>query len=477
MIRTSPLFFSTVFAVSILLAGCAAQTTPPATPVEAPAAFAGPVPEPATAPTPDRWWTVFGDPTLDRLVEEALRSNLDLEAAWQRLRQARAIAERAGSDRFPDLDATTDATRRRSDRDDDDSGDFGDQGDEDELRLGLEASYEVDLWGRIDASIDAERFRAEASRADYRSIALLLSAEVARTYFQILEARDQLDLLDEQIGANEKVEKLLENRFAGGQVRGVDVLRQRQLVEATREQRVIVVSRLGVLENLLAVLVGQPPSADSPLGEGNAAASNLPTLPPFPATGVPAELVRRRPDVEAAFLRLEAADRDLAAAIANRYPRLTLGASLATTESDSTDLFDDWIRTLAGGLLAPLFRGGELDAEVDRAEAARAERVAAWGQATLSAFREVENALVLEAAARDRLASLETQLRFAERAREQLRYEYLNGSGDYIEVLLAVTEAQSLDRDRVAARLDLLDARLALYRALAGGFETTPDTR
>jgi len=251
-------------------------------------------------------------------VAGALESDLDLATAWERLREAEAVAARAGSDLFPDLDAEAEASLQRGDfrqdfDDGDDGDDFGRDGDsEEELRLGLAARYEVDLWGRLRSRVDAERYRAEASLADYRTAALSLSAEVTRGWFQLVETRSQLALLEEQITANEKVLTLLENRFGTGQVRGVDVLRQRQLVEATREQRITVEARLAVLEHLLAVLLGRPPRESIPALSPTASAAALPELPPLPATGVPAELVRRRPDVRSAHLRLRAADRELA---------------------------------------------------------------------------------------------------------------------------------------------------------------------
>lgn len=438
--------------------------------------------ESGTVEAPERWWTAFGDPVLDELVERALSSNLDLASTWYRLREAEAVAERAGADLLPSLDADATGRLRRADAgglgdftepgddptddpDDPEDGEVSSETRQEELRLGLTATYEVDLWGRIRSAVDAERLRLEATRLEVRTAALSLSAEVVRTYFQVIEARDQLALLDSQIEANEKVERLLENRFGSGQVRAVDVLRQRQLVESTREERIVVESRKRVLEHLLAVLVGRPPK--NVVG----VASDLPALPPLPETGVPAELLRRRPDVARAHRLLEAADRDLAAAVAARYPRLSLTASVTTSNEGAEKLFEDFTRTLVGNLLAPVFRGGALEADVERGEAVRAQRLYGWGQTTLEALREVEDALALEAAERRRVASLERQLRWAEQSYEQLRIEFFNGLGNYVDVLLSQTEKQRLRRDLVSARRLLLERRVALYRALAGGFE------
>ena len=273
-------------------------------------------------------------------------------------------------------------------------------------------------------------------------------------------------LIESQIETNQTVLQLIENRFRLGLVQAVDVLRQRQLVEATREQRVIADAERQVLVHQLAVLLGRPPQE----GPGTQP-EDLPDLPPLPATGVPLDLVQRRPDVQSAFLQLQAADQDVAAAIRNQFPRLTLTAS-ATSEVTAGTLFQEWVTSFAGNLLAPLFYGGELRAEVDRTQAVRQQRLFEYGQTVLIAFQEVEDALVLEVRQRERISSLEDQLTLADQAYEQLRFQYLNGTSNYLEVLTALDEVQALRRDLLSARLTLVDQRIALYRALAGSFDT-----
>ncbi|MFW6336106.1 MAG: TolC family protein, partial [Phycisphaeraceae bacterium] len=311
------------------------------------------------------------------------------------------------------------------------------------------------------------RLRARATAAEYRTAALTLAAEVARTWYRLAEAQRQLDILQQQIDTNESVVELLEDRFAAGQIRSADVLRQRQLVEATREQAVLARSRQARLQHQLAVLMGRPPQAEPPNPRGE-----LPEIPPPPAVGLPAELVERRPDVRQARLRLEAADRDLASAIADRYPRINLTASLSSTAEDPGGLFENWLASLTGQLVAPLFDAGQRRAEVNRAEAVTRQRVAEYGQSVLTAFREVEDALAAEQFDAQRIDRLEEQLRLSRQTLEQLRTQYLNGVTDYIAVLTALTQQQRLQRDLVASRLARLDSRIELYRALAGPFDT-----
>lgn len=442
-------------ALTALLAGCAPKTREAPLPVEIPQDFSAS----GSVVAPERWWKAFADPLLDRYVAQALEKNFDLETAWYRLREAQAVVERESAALFPKLDGELrgDVTRQ-------------DGRTDEQLRLGLVSRYEVDLWGRIRSSVEAERYRARASLEDYRTAALSLSAEVARTWFQLLEARSQWDLLAAQVEANEKVLQLIKARFGSGLVRSVDILRQQQLVEATREQQIATESRIQVLEHLLAVLLGRPPQDEITAG------GRMPQLPPLPETGLPLELVRRRPDLRRAHHLLHAADRELAAAISNRYPRLTLSASLATTQNSADDLFDAWLAGLGADLVAPLFDGGRRAAEVERSEAGRSQRLSSYAQATLTAFREVEDALVREAKQRERMRSLAAQVRLADQAYQRLRNEYFNGVSDYIEVLNSLIDVQQLRRDLLTARRELLEFRVALYRALAGGFETERDS-
>ena len=413
--------------------GCAHRNPVEQVPVEAPAAFSGS----GSAIVPDEWWTVFNNRELDAVVATALEGNFDLAEAWERLREARAVADRESASFWPTLDAEAGGRLRRPEFQD------GDQ-----LQLGLSAAYEVDLWGRIRSSLQAQRYRAEATSADFQAAALSLSAEVTRTWLRLLNARGQERLLRGQAESNQQ---------------SLDLLRQNQLLESTRGQLLDAEARVRVLQNQLAILLGKPPGHEAAVST-----DTFPTLPPLPDTGIPADLVQRRPDARAAFNRLAAADREVASAVASRWPRLSLSASVFTEDNNAVDLFDDWIRSLAANLVAPVIDGGRRRAEVERADAVRMQRLFAYSQTILEAFREVEDALVLERKQAQRLDSLGEQSRLARESLEQLRRQYVNGVGNYLDVLTAQVEEQRLERERLSAELDLYEFRIALYRALAG---------
>ena len=407
---------------------------------------------------PDRWWTAFNDQALNLQVDQALGNNLTLAAALYRLRAARALARREASDLFPDIDGFIDIDSI-----------LGRGPDRTSIAWGFDAAYQVDLWGQIQSRVEAERLRAGATHADYHAVALTLAAEVNRTWFSLIEAHAQLELLDEQIETNRKGLTAQELRFGLGVVRSPDVLRQRQLVESTLEQAVVVRARIEVLEHQLAVLLGQLPQTAS-YDPG----AELPDLPPLPDTGLPSDLLNRRPDVRRDYLAFEAADRDLASAISAQYPRISLTGSLINAAESPETLFRDWFVSIGGQLIAPLIDGGQRRAEVDRNFAVKCQRFNEYGQTMLNAFREVEDALALERHQLERIKRLNEQLRLARQSAEQLTGQYFIGADNYLDVLSATQVEQRLQRDALSARLELVLIRIGLYLALAGGFDSRP---
>jgi len=183
-------------------------------------------------------------------------------------------------------------------------------------------------------------------------------------------------------------------------------------------------------------------------------------------------LLDRRPDIAAARLRLEAADSDLASAVRDRLPRIDLFLGISTAGERAADLFDDFLTRLAGDLFAPIIDAGARRAEVARTAAARQRLLAEYGATVLAAFAEVEDALAQESYQVARIASLEQQLDIADSTYSQLRFQYLSGAADYIDVLQALRGEQGLERDLLNARLVRVEQRIALHRALAGAFQT-----
>jgi NodT family efflux transporter outer membrane factor (OMF) lipoprotein len=442
-----------------LLMGASCSTVPATVkpPVSPPARFT----VSGQTPLPDRWWRSFRDPALEELVDRALAENLTLRSAWDRLAQAEAVARKAGAALWPAMDGAAGAARVLER-----NAAVGDTTYRTALSLGLVAGYELDLWGRIRSTRDAAALDARATQDQLRAAALTLSARVAATWYELVEQHGQIRLLDEQIRTNEEILELVTLRFRRGLSRAADVLQQRQLVEARRGDRVAAESRAAVLAHQLAILLGRPPaeSVAEPV-------PRLPTLPPLPDTGLPVELIQRRPDIREAFHEVLAADRRAAAAVAERFPRVSLAANVNTTGPAVRDLFDNWMATMAANLVAPLFDAGARRAEVDRARAVVSERLNGYGQRILDALVEVEDALVQERKQEELIGSLARQLEISGQVIERTRDSYLAGTVDYLRVLDALLTHQVLQRQHLQAQRQQLEFRINLCRALGGGWE------
>ncbi len=408
---------------------------------------------------PEQWWLSFEDPTLDRLIDQALADNLTLKSAWDRLDQARALARKAGADMVPQLSGEVggSSTRSRINSQTDSAQSYS---------LGLAASYEVDLWGRVRSISEAAELDAQASAEYLQTAALTLSAQVATTWFQLLDQLGQIVILKQQQQINEQALELISLQFRTGQIGIADLLQQRQVVESRRGERALATGRAQVLQNQLAVLLGVAPDQMPQIPAGD-----FDELSPLPATGLQSNLLERRPDVRAAWLQLQSADQRVAAAVADRFPRLSLSGRANTTDDHIEDLFDDWLASLAANLLAPLIDGGRRRAEVERSQAAAAEAFHIYGQTVLDALAEVENALTQEQKQQEYLNSIDRQLELAEQAMVRIRDRYLNGAEDYQRVLGALLSRQLLQRTQLSAQRELFVNRVNLCRALAGGWE------
>ncbi len=402
----------------------------------------------------EQWWHDLPDHALHEMIDTALAGNLTLKTAGQRLIQAEAIARQAGSSLSPTLDLQINGSETRTRRNNQDNS-------ASTLFLGLAAGYEVDLWGRLQAREDAARFDADAAREDLQTAALSLAAQISVIWYQLAESVHQLSLLQKQQKVNTLALELIRLRFTAGQVSIADLLQQQQLIESKTGEMARERATAGQLENQLAVLVGSAPgmfSVPQPV---------LVELPPLPDPGIPLELLSRRPDIRSAFLAVRAADRRVAAAIAETYPRLSLAVDLSTSGS-AGKLFDNWLAAIAANLIAPLVDGGSRQAEVERIKAVTEERLFAYRQTILEAVGEVEDALIAEEEQKKLIASLEKQLELATQTIATVRDRYKLGAVDYQRVLTAQLSQQALERNVLAARRQLIDNRIALYRALGG---------
>lgn len=405
---------------------------------------------------PQQWWLSLDDPALNRVMTEALSQNPDLKATLQRLRQAEAIARRSESSLWPELTKNHGVQREYI------SNDAGST-QINSFSAGLNLAYEVDLWNRAGSERDADRLAAEASREDLQAAALSLTAQLASTWYQLQEQYQQRVLVEQQLRTNELLLELIDLFVRTGRTGIADRLQQAQLVESNRGERALIQSQINQLQNRLAILCG-----DLPMG-GTYDWISLKSPGLLPTTGLPSDLIRRRPDLRSAFLAIQSEDRQLAATIARQYPTFSLSVSVSKSAETISGLLDNWLSTLAANIAGPLLDAGRRRADVERQKAVVMERFYAYRVQTLQALAEVEDALAAETQQRQFLTSLDAQLTLAQQVNETLTDRYTRGNVGYQRVLDGLISQQSLERTRLTALKDLILFRIDLCRALAGG--------
>jgi NodT family efflux transporter outer membrane factor (OMF) lipoprotein len=433
-----------------LLASCSVTIKKVAEPISLPMKFSAK----GQVKVQEKWWLAFDDIALNALCQQALAENFSLRVAFNRLEQTKAIAKKTGSELIPQVNGNVLG-----------SGAAGDSVRNNDFALGLAANYELDLWGRIRSATNAAKLDVNAAEEDVFSAAISLTAEITTSWYRLVEQRQQLKLLDRQIEINRNNVTLVTVRFRGAQATSADVFQQQQLLESVIGNRHTVVSTIAVLENQLAVLTGKSP--------GTINLANLeifPRLPPLPDTGLSLDLMQRRPDIRKAYFTVQAADQRIASAIADRFPKLSLSASVEANSPDLQSLLNNWLATVAGNLVLPIIDGRRRVAEVERNQAISAEALNNYAASLLNAVQEVENALVQERQQRLLVTNLEKQVQLASQASTMIRLRYINGAIDFLRVLSAVLSQQSLERNLLQAQVQLIEYRINLYRALAGRF-------
>lgn len=422
---------------------------------------------------PAQWWTGFQDPVLNALLDEALAKNLDLAEAAARLRAAEAQARISKSGLFPQINA--DLGSSYSDTPTAGTG-FGAGGGTSRFQVesytsGLGFSYEVDLWGRLRDDARAGRADAVAAAADLQAARLAVMAETITSYFDIVDARDQIALTTKIIDVlGDRVEQT-ENRYRRGLATSFELYQVRQdfrNIQAGLPQRE---SQLTATEGQLAVLVGRySDNMDGFLGKTLSPKLIFKSIP----SGLPIDLLAQRPDVYAEGQRLESARFNLGARKAERFPSISLSAGTGTQAGSASgvfDIFDKWILNLGANLTAPIFQGGRIRANIELADAQYAQQTAIYARTVLNAYQEVGAAIERYEEERQRYRFLFSQLDEATGAAQLQSRRFATGVGSYVDYLDALRAQYQVQSSLSSAARDVALARLAVHRALGGSWD------
>ena len=415
------------------------------------------------------WWEIFGDPVLNDLEQRATAANQGLKAAQARVTQARAIARIARADFFPRVDLNPSAIRTRE------SGSRAVQPGtaatvpytDTTYSIPFDLSYELDIWGRVRRSVEAANADTQGSIAAYETVLLTLKSTVAQTYFNLRYVDADLAILKSNIETLKKSLELVQIRYQGGIANGLDLAQAETLLAATQAQFILGGKQRAELEHALAVLLGKPAS------EFSLAENLLSPAPPVIPTGLPSELLERRPDIAQAERAMAASNARIGVAKSAFFPAIDLTGSVGQSSVTLGSLLkgESFTWYFGPSVAQPIFAGGRLVADLKRARAAYDESVANYRQQVLVAFQEVEDALSDLRILGDQGAAQARAVQAAQRARDISAFRYKEGAAVYLEVLDA--QRTVLQNEQLAAQI--LGMRLVtsvqLIKALGGGWQ------
>lgn len=408
-----------------------------------------------TAPVEQDWWNAFGDPQLSRLVERARLNNPEVQIAASRVEEARATELGSRGYLLPSVGAGVEGGVRRE------VSPFGQGQTTLAAQPAFRASYEVDLFGRNAARVDAAEAGVAASAAGEEAARLSVSAATASGYITLLALDRRMEVLDATLEARAEALKFARDRAEVGYTSQLELRQAQAEYQATAQLVPQLKAQIARQENALSVLTGELPSAI----ERGGTLDNL-LQPALPAI-LPSELLRRRPDVAAAEYRIAAADAKMRMARADFMPSINLGANAGLALSDLlADPITIW--SLGGSILAPIFQGGKLQAQLDGATAQRDQAAWAYRLAVLNAFREVEDRMAVLANLDQQQTALEAQQAAVADALRHARNRYRAGYTPYIEQVDAQRALLGVELSLVQVKADELTALVGLYQAVGG---------
>lgn len=415
-----------------------------------------------------QWWTQFGSPQLNRLVDQARRESFDVAAATARVRQAQASAVIAGAPLLPEVKLNLTTSRQKllrgpggPDLDASQSNDAVDN-----FGANLTASYEVDFWGGRAAARDSALQTLRASEFDQATVELTLLSSVADRYAQTLAAQQRQQIAELNLANARNVLDLVQTRYDAGSATALELAQQKSLVASQQRQLPLIQQLTEESRITLAALLGQPVQALD-LGSEPFQALTWPAI----GAGMPSQLLSRRPDIAKAEAQLAAAQADVTVARAAMLPAITFGATLGSDAYKAVDILRSPYYTLTAGLVAPIFNNGRLSAERDKARARQDELLQTYRGAIINGFADVEKSLSSITRLDQQREWQSEELQQAQTAFQIAESRYQAGAEDLLTVLETQRTLYAAQDQNVQLRLSRLQASIALYKALGGGWQ------
>ncbi|MEX1115663.1 MAG: efflux transporter outer membrane subunit [Akkermansiaceae bacterium] len=421
---------------------------------------------PVASPSRDlsRWWGRFEDPVLSRLIGDALKNSPDMASASARVRESRARRDAERASLFPALGGSASSNSRAID------SDPGGTNKNTDYSAGLDASWEVDLFGKRRSAVEAASANLGAAGENYNSVQAALASEIAIAYTTLRATEAALQVLLSNVKTREETYQLASWRQQAGEA---DSLESSQALSSFEQARAAIPSLEQIASrsrNLLALLSGREPgSLDGMLASGN---KGIPDPPRSLAVGIPVDTLRQRPDVRIAGYQLLAAAASVRAADAVRYPSLNLSGSLGLNALSSGKLFNPQTASagIITGISSPIFDAGRIRANIEAQNAVEEQAYQGYRSTVLTALSETEDALIACRRTAERLATLEKATAAAREADTLARQRYETGEIDFLSVLDAQRSLLNLEDNLFSTRTDRTIAYIQLYKALGGGW-------
>jgi NodT family efflux transporter outer membrane factor (OMF) lipoprotein len=425
--------------------------------------------EPGDSRALTRWWATLNDPQLSDLIDRAVSNNIDLKKAISSVREARARRGGSAADQYPSVTTSASASEQRS------SKAMGGGAVQDIYSTGLDATWELDLFGGKRRSVEAAQADLEASEEDLNGVLVTLTGEVALNYVDVRSYQARLVITEANRDAQSETYQIAQWRFEAGLATQLDVEQAKLSLEQTRAQIPTLQVSLEAAKNRLAVLLGKHPGTlDEELSEKKA----IPTAQLMIAVGVPADVLRNRPDVRKAERQLAAQTARIGVATADLYPKFSLTGSIGLEALSPGKLFTAGNENY--GLSFPiswtLFDAGRIRQNIKVQNALQEQFLASYEAAILTALEEVENALIAYAQEQSRLQSLSLAEQAAQQAFDLAKSRYISGLTDFQVVLDSQRSLLSAQDQRVASEAQVATDLIRLYKALGGGWTPLSST-